>query len=349
MQGGERTTVRGGRTNPDGRAERGWREHVSAHRGLGPCRLALVLVLVLGCEARFVDPYPPELSRLRREQVLKVMDAPTVYGLVFDLHLPDATECGRIKARLAETFRAALLPPGREGLEMSAQDLSPNCVQLNTRQLSASAYDQQLRAAEDRFGAGRVKPLLIYFNNVELPPPAGLRSSFYMIRGRVSGAPLLWALATPEAIQDITFDQTAPWTYSADPGLTAGLEGKARTQFPLVQLEQPPADGFPLFTPQELAWVLEFKGCTTLSTLSGTNFTYGPQAVRLDKARPPRFQVSVPTQQVPAPRDSKLQPLTVRFELEVCRAYCNRLYEPPPDGEPVVWNTTPRCLLKSAP
>jgi hypothetical protein len=318
------------------------------HRGLGPWRLALALVLVLGCEARFVDPYPPELSRLRRGLELKVVDAPMVYGLVFDLHLPDATECNRIKSRLTQTFRAALLPPGREGLEMPAQDLSPGCVQLNTRQLSTSTYEQQLRVAEERFGSGRVKPLLIYFNNVELPPPLGVQSGFNWLRGRSSGAPMLWALATPEARQGVTFDQTAAWTYSSDPGLTTGLEGVARTKLPLVQIERPSADGYPLFTSQELTWVREFKGCTTLSTLSGVNFTYGPQAIRLDATRPPRFRVTVPQQQGPAPRDSKLQPLVVRFEIEVCRAHCERSYEPP-NGEPAVWNTTPRCLLKSTP
>ena len=339
MQDRERMTARGGRTPPMGRTERGWR--------FGPSRLALALVLVLGCEARFVDPYPPDISRLRREQTLKVVDAPMVYGLVFDLNIPNATECSRIKARLAATFRSVLLPAGREGLDMQEQDLSPGCVQLNNRQFSTLTYDQQLRAAETRFGTGRVKPLLIYFNNVELPAPSA-QSAFAQLRTRTSGAPLAWALATPEAMQGIVFDKTAPWTYSTDPGLTAALEGAARTQLPLLHLEQPPVEGYPLFTPQELGWVLEFKACTSNNNLSGTNFTYGPQTVRLDAARPPRLRVKLPSQQVPVPRDGKLQPLVIRYELEVCRAYCDRLFEPSPEDEPVIWNTTPRCLLKSA-
>lgn len=302
---------------------------------------------MLGCEARFVDPNPPDISLLAREQTLKVVDAPMVYGLIFDLHLPDATECNRIKSRLAETFRAVLLPPGREGLEMPAQELSPGCRQTNFRQVSLLAYEQQLSAAESRFGAGRVKPVLIYFNNVELPPPPSLQSSFYTLRQRSVGAPLLWALSTPESIQGINFEQKASWTYSADAGLTSSLEQVARSQLPLVQLEQAPAEGFPLFTPQELAWVREFKGCTRLSTLSGANFTYGTQAVKVDKARPPRFRLTASTpQQGPVPRNGTLQSQVVRFELEVCRANCDRLYDAPPDGELVVWNTTSRCLLK---
>jgi hypothetical protein len=311
--------------------------------------LALVLVLV-GCESHFVDPTPPEISLLSREQVVKVVDAPLVYGLVFDLNLPDATECNRTKARLTERFRAALLPAGRVGQEMPAQDLSPGCVQMNTRRLNLSAYDEQVRAAEARFGVGRVRPVLLYFNNVELPPSGGLQSDFFAIRNRSSGVPLLWALSTPEAVQGLSFDQTSAWTYSSDPGLTTKLEETARTQLPLIQQEQLPADGYPLFTAQELAWVLEFKGCTRVTALTGTNFTYGLQTVRVDKARPPRFQLKLPPQPPgPAPRTSTLKPLTFRFDLEVCRAHCERLYSEPPDGELVAWSTTPRCLLKGSP
>jgi hypothetical protein len=307
--------------------------------------LALLLALA-GCEAQFVDPHPPEISLLSREQVVKVVDAPLVYGLVFDLHLPDATECTRVKARLTQTFRATLLPAGRVGQELTVQDLSPGCIQTNTRRLNLTTYEQQFREAEARFGVGRVKALLLYFNNVELPPSSGLQSDFSSLRFR-SGAPLLWALATLDALQGITVDHSAQWTYSADPALTTRLEEAARTQFPFTLLEVPPADGFPLFTPQELAWVREFKGCTTVNGLSGVNFTYGAKTVRVDKASPPRFQMKVPPQQGPVPRTSStLKPVTVRFELEVCRAHCERLYNAPPDGDLVPWTPTPRCLLK---
>jgi hypothetical protein len=312
--------------------------------------LALVLLLV-GCESHFVDPHPPELSLLNREQGVKVVDAPLVYGLLFDLHLPDATECSRTRARLTERFRAALLPAGRVGMELAVQDLSPGCVQTNTRRLNLSAYDEQVRVVEARFGAGRVKPVLLYFNNVELPPSPALQSDFYSLLNRPSGVPMLWALSTAEAIQGFSVDHSAAWTYSSDPGLTTRLEETARTQLPLVQMEQVPADGFPLFTAQELASVVEFKGCSRVANVTGTNFTFGPQAIRVDKARPPRIQLKVPAQPLgPFPRNSTtLKPLTFRFELEVCHAHCERFYSEPPDGELVAWSTTPRCLLKGSP
>jgi hypothetical protein len=226
--------------------------------------LAAVLgaVLAAGCEARFVDPYPAELVLLQRELVVKVEDAPMVYGLVFDLNLPDATECSRVKARLASTLRAALLPSGRTGLEMAAQDLSPGCVQTGSRRLSLTAYEQQLRQAETRYGAGRVRPLLLYFNNVELPPPYLLQSDFLSLKNQGTNAPVMWALGPNKATQGMGFDLIRPWTYSGDPRLTAQLEDAGAPQFPLVQYPQPPAAGFPLFTAEELSWALQFKGCT---------------------------------------------------------------------------------------
>ena len=152
---------------------------------------------------------------------------------------------------------------------------------------------------------------------------------------------------TFQPLQGITVDQSAPWTYSADPALTTRLEDAARTQFPLALLEQPPADGFPLFTPQELAWVREFKGCSYSTIVSGVNFSYGTKTVQVNKASPPRFQMKAPTSQGPLPRtNATLKPVSVRFELEVCRANCDRLYSTPPDGELVPWTPTPRCLLK---
>jgi hypothetical protein len=302
----------------------------------------------LGCEARFVDPYPADLTLLQRELVVKVADAPMVYGLVFDLNLPDATECSRVKARLSSTLRTALLPSGRTGMELAAQDLSPGCVQTGSRRLSLTAYDEQLRQAEARYGVGRVRPLLLYFNNVELPPPYPLQTDFLTLKNSGTSAPVMWALAPNKAVQGMGFELIRPWTYSGDPRLTSQLEEAARTQFPLVQYTQPPAEGFPLFTAEELTWALQFKGCTRASVLSGVNFTYGPQATVVNRATPPRMRITLPPQQQPRPRN-QLTDMVTRFEVEVCRNNCERSFEPPPDGLPVLWNKTPVCLLKGTP
>ncbi|EPX60658.1 hypothetical protein D187_001307 [Cystobacter fuscus DSM 2262] len=305
--------------------------------------MALLGALLAGCETYFVDPYPPEISTLSRERVVKAQDTPVVYGLVFDLHIPNAAECTRVKEQLRAALRAALLPTGREGMEFSPRDLSPGCVQPNSRSYPYWEYAAQVRQAEELFGRGRVKPVLLYFNNVELPLPSSLREDFINLQNGGGNAPQLWALTTQEVLSNTRFAQSAPWTYSSDPRLTARLAELARAQLPFIQLEQPSAEGFALFTPQELSWVREFKGCTRPSGLDGANFVYGPQSIPVNAAQPPRFRVTVP-QQEPVPRNQRLEPVTVRFTLEVCREHCERFFSTP-EGELLAWNATPRCFL----
>ncbi|HET9451924.1 MAG TPA: hypothetical protein VFO83_13630, partial [Aggregicoccus sp.] len=134
------------------------------------CALALLAASGLGCEGRFVDPYPAELERLPRSHVIPVQPAPVVYGLIFDLYLADAAECERVHQKLSAAMRAAMLPPGREGMELTAQDLSPGCsVPPGSRRFDTAAYNAAYAAAQQRFGENRVRPLLIYFNNLALP------------------------------------------------------------------------------------------------------------------------------------------------------------------------------------
>ena len=124
----------------------------------------------MGCEGRFVDPYPAELERLKRSHLVPVQPAPVVYGLVFDLYLADAAECTRVHQQLSAALRAALLPPGREGMELAAQELSPGCsVPPGSRRFDTAAYAAAYSTAQERFGVNRVRPVLVYFNNLALP------------------------------------------------------------------------------------------------------------------------------------------------------------------------------------
>ncbi|ATB43581.1 hypothetical protein CYFUS_009061 [Cystobacter fuscus] len=323
------------------------RSRSSRHQGRGSLGgLALLGALLAGCETYFVDPYPPDISTLPRERVMKVRDTPVVYGLIFDLHIPNAAECTRVKGQLTATLRAALLPPGREGMELSVHDLSPGCVQPSQRTYPYTRYAEQHAAAVARFGQGRFKPVLLYFNNVELTLPPSLREDFINLQNGGGNSPQVWALTTQEVLSNIRFTQSALWTYSSDPRLTAKLEELARAQLPFIQHEQPPAGGFALFTSQELSWVREFKGCTYATGLSGMNFVYGPQTLTVNAAYPPRYQVTVPTQE-PVPRNQKLEPVTIRFALEACREHCERFFSTS-EGELLSWNATPRCLLSGS-
>jgi hypothetical protein len=293
-----------------------------------------------------VDPLPAELARLQRSHEVQAAPAPVVYGLVFDLYLADATECARVHQQLTSALRAAMLPGTREGMELAAQELSPGCsASPGSRRFDRAAFDSGVWAAQQRFGAGRVRPVLVYFNNLALPLPSGLRSDLQLLRDGSSKA-LVWALTLqPASATGLPFDLAQPWTHSADPALSAPLEKAAAAQLPLEQV-RPPAEGFPVFTASELTTIREFKGCTNLGALSGLNFTYGPRATKVSAAAPPRVTMALPAVGLPTPRGT-VQALSVRYEVEVCRANCERTYEPP-DGEAVFWNTTSGCQLKAA-
>lgn len=289
-----------------------------------------------------MDPYPAELERLPRSHVIPVQPAPVVYGLVFDLYLADAAECERVHQKLSSAMRAAMLPPGREGMELTAQDLSPGCsVPPGSRRFDTAAYNAAYAAAQQRFGANRVRPLLVYFNNLALPMSESLRFDLQTLR-TAGSAPLIWALTLQSSTRtDLPFDVSRTWTHSADPALTAPLEESARQVLPLDQL-LPGPEGFPVFTATEQATILEFKGCTGAEKIAGLNFTYGPNATAVSAARPPRVTVTLTTAR-PAARGT-LQSQTVTYEVEVCRAHCDRSYEPP-EGLAVIWHTTAGCQL----
>jgi hypothetical protein len=294
-----------------------------------------------GCEGRFVDPYPAELERLQRSHVVQVQPAPVVYGLVFDLYLADATECTRVQQLLRTRMRSAM---GTAARELAAQDLSPGCSATpGSRRFDTAAYAAAFEAAQQQLGRGRVRPVLLYFNNLALPMPESLRFDLQTLRSGGS-APLIWALTLQSTTRtDLPFDVSHTWTHSADPALSAPLEASARQLLPLDQL-MPGPEGFPVFTPAEQAGIRAFKACSGNGQVFGLNFTFGPQSTTVSAANPPRVTVTLATTR-PEARGS-VQPLTVRYEVEVCRAHCERSYEPP-DGLPVIWSTTSGCLLKA--
>jgi hypothetical protein len=263
--------------------------------------------------------------------------------LVFDLYIADAAECARVHQQLTTAMRAALLPTGREGLELAAQELSPGCsAPPGSRRFDSAAYANGYALAQQRFGVGRVRPLLLYFNNLALPMSESLRFDLQNLR-RGNGSPLVWALTLqPASRTDLPFDLSRAWTHSADPALTAPLETAAQAQLPLEHL-RPLPEGYAVFTAQELPTVREFKGCSAVTQVTGMNFNFGPKAVVVNPGSPPRVTLNL-TAAAPAVRGS-VTPVTVRYEVEACRAHCERTYEPP-EGDPVLWNVTPGCQLK---
>jgi hypothetical protein len=309
---------------------------------------AALLALAACTGTRFVDPHPPELVRLDREYQPTEVEEPVVYAVIFDLHIADPTECEPVKTRLRQQLRDAMLASGRRGGELPAQDLSPTCVQQPDRSMNEEAFNAAVVSMEGIFGARHVRPILVYFNNVDLPIPNALKTDLVNLRHlanqRGAPVPMLWGLGLPRLLSDTTFDLSSRWTYSTDPSLLSELVRGAQTDLPLIALQGTPAGGLPLFTDAELTWVKEFRTCGADPRLSGFDFALGPPSQQLDPAWPPHYQFQVNASAPPVLR-SQLQNNPLTFYIEACKANCERFVDLPAQAGLAIWNRHPHCVL----
>lgn len=316
-------------------------------RGRRGLLLALALLATLGgsgCDVGFVDPNPPELVALTRTQRLTLQDEPVVYMVVLDLHLPDGAECTRVRDRLLTTVQQSFSPPGRSAFALTTQDVSPGCQQESGRRLDVERYAAELAMAESYFADRAVRPILVYFNNVDLPMDMSLLSDLAGLRdeaiARGAPEPLYWGMGFPSTLSALTFDETFAWTFSADPGLTDGLVTAAEKQLPLVTNVAFGA-ALPLLEPHELQWAIAFKGCRVTERVVGVNAALTGEAVVVDPSAPPTYRIEGLTF-VPLQR-SRAKEEEVTFKLEVCRANCDRLYALPEGLQS--WSKLPFCFL----
>lgn len=300
-----------------------------------------------GCETRFVDPTPPQLVRLQKFLDVTVTEQPLVFGVILDLHLPDSGECARARDRLLATVRSTMASAAPQLAELAMIDLSPGCQQPSDRRIDFAAYNSELTSAQNRFPRKPVRPLLLYFNNIDLPLGTGLLNDFerFRVEAFLKGQPLplIWGTAMPRTLQSgVAFDATFPWTFTTDPSLFDGIAETASRQLPLRVANATPPEGTPLFSTEEQGWVLEFKLCGTQPRITGVNFDLSGEAVVLQPSAPPRVKLALP--EGPVLR-TEVEAERITFTIEACRQDCGRLY--PTRSGSVVWNETYGCLLEA--
>lgn len=313
----------------------------------GPLLAALAAACGMACPVPFVEPNPPVVELFERTYQPPTVAEPVFYAVVFDVHLSIEAECDGLKARLRQEAHDLFLRPGIPGAELPFMDLTPNCQQAADRSLDVTALEAAIRAEEDTWGRRRVRPILLYVNNVDLAVPNGFKANLIQLRfsadQRGAPRPLLWGLVMPRARQDTAFDRSSIWTYASYSRLMWGIDAAAQEDLPLVSAANSPAGGVPLFTEAELARVRQFRGCIPLDPrIQGMGYAMPDATVTVDLARPPRFQFTAGATQ-PTPRASfNFSPLT--FRVEGCSANCDRYYQLP-SGHLEVWNRSPFCVL----
>lgn len=316
-----------------------------------PIRALLALALAglgaTGCETRFVDPTPPQLTRLDKFLDVNAVDLPLAYAVILDLHLPDPGECARARDRVVSTVHALLLSKVPQLHAMRLLDLSPGCQQADERRISFTVYNAELRQAQNLYPDRPLRPLLLYFNNIDLPLTEGLFHDFERLRGeaalRNAPIPLMWATALPRTLLGgISFDATQPWTYSTDPRLFDGLNETASRQLPLRLARATPPEGALLFSEQEQSWVKAFKGCDVTPRVAGVNFVLSGEATALQPSAPPRIKVKLSDGPV---LKGEARSERITFTIEACRQDCHRRY--PTRRGSFVWNDVYGCMTEA--
>jgi hypothetical protein len=317
------------------------------HTPLRPTMVLLALAFALaGCDTGFVDPNPPELVTLTRTQEIALQEEPTVYGIVLDLHFSDGAECVRTREQIVSTVQTAFAPPDRRypAVRLTLQDLAPGCQQSPNRRLDVAQLEAEVEAARQRFPDRVVRPILLYFNNVNLPLPADLIADFEAARAQLAeqgdAEPFLWALTTDDVFSSVHFDESFSWTFSTDTTLLAGLTGAAQKQLPMVSHVPLPAS-LPLFDEDELEWAAEVKGCRVNPRVHGVNVELQGTANEVDPSSPPTYRIEG-LSLVPLPKN-RISAEVITFDLEVCLRNCDRLYVLPHGLE--VWRANPFCFL----
>jgi hypothetical protein len=260
-----------------------------------------------------------------------------------DVHLGAADACLTLHERLQREVRGALSGLGGAVVELPLQDLSPSCNQGPTRRYLPP--EDALRRAEADFPGRRIRPVLFYFNNVDLPLPLPLAEDLRGFReervrlGRP--APVWLSVAPPSVTGSGIFDTSTPWTFSGDPALLSGILDSARGLLPFVSREAPEGLEQPLL-PADAGTVEAFKVCEVDARVVPEGFPTDGTAVTPAAAAPPRFLLSVP--RVEAEPHSAHPETPARIVLELCREDCAGTARTEDGRQMPEWRSTRGCL-----
>lgn len=306
--------------------------------------LTIFVVTLLGCGARFVEPNPPELSRHLHIVEASIIDEPIAWLLLIDLQIGNANDCAAAQARIDAQLRESLTANGRSGAPLATVEIAPACTQQPFRRLDLPALEKRLVDARDRLSP-RLRPLIVYVNNVDLQIGAELAADLAVLSERyvASGGmrPVTLVIAPAEAREGLLADHAFDWTFSGDAALTSALLSFADAHLPhrtQIWSTVPPP---PLLTPDLASSAAEFKVCHPDERIEPVGFALDGNASRVDPQSAPHYRILLPDAlALPA---SSFAPETIAIEVEICRAHCDR-YVRTEEGALVAWNAVPGCF-----
>jgi hypothetical protein len=166
------------------------------------------------CGTQFVEQNPPRLVRSEATYTASSAPDPTVWMLISDLFLEDASQCTAALSWLEGTIRSALSSIDAGALELPSIAVS-SCTQPATRAVDGRAIDAAVQDAEAKLVGRPVRAIVVYANNLALRPPpavgAGLVQAQSLAKTRGAQVPLLWMLLAGQVAAPVNADGVAQW------------------------------------------------------------------------------------------------------------------------------------------
>lgn len=303
-------------------------------------------MLLTGCGVDFVDLHPPQLTREVRTVTAGIVSEPVVFDIILDLDLGDPSACASASANLEQAARTAFLARDSQAFELPEQILSPGCQQAEDRTFDADPVFEAIESLATPPGAA-IRPVFVYFNNIDLPLPAALAGAFSELQQRTldfkpSQGPPIWAVASPSVTSSFEFDESLVWTYSGDPALTDRLVQVATADLPFISRKLHSLDAIPLF-PGTTGDALAFKVCSSTDVRAA--FALDGSAVTLAPGNPPVFFVATPD--VFAVLPWQYTDETLSLSTEVCSGHCDQYAIDAARGSGGLWSSTAGCFLRN--
>src|SRR3954462_5352933 len=146
-------------------------------------RLAFVALFSIACgEVHFIDPNPPQLFRAQTKFTPPAIDEPIVWISISNLFFEDAGSCDWSHQTTLGAVRAAFAAVGGQQVELPAQDLSPDCRQRNAAVPDVAAVRAAFASAVAAFPSARIRPVVVYLDNIDAPLDSGTAGSLLSLR-----------------------------------------------------------------------------------------------------------------------------------------------------------------------
>lgn len=296
---------------------------------------------------RRTGPTTPVVGRLRPSAETTVVQqpyvppriiAPSLYSVLIDLEIPNAERCAQVKDFLLGTIERAVAARGEhERLGVYTPIGDDGLPTAGCRQGPRDIYpiDQMLAdatAAERQVAPNDARLLLIYINNVEVPPGDTIVNQFLELLSslfeQTELARFTWAIGSNTVLDLVAWDYQTGWRPIEDETLREDIVSFTRAALPFSSMDHSPTKEIGITAPEDVEPEY-FKLCQT-SPFPWSSVGVTPGFPQFDRRTPavewpdnttPFYTVSIEPQRLVA--ETEWVRRRVVATIEYCTAFCD--------------------------